>query len=90
MKSFFLILLLMTSLSSHAGVKEDVVSLGKLAFGTRTETVLGKSAEAMFGKWIEYDRKEFVTKEIDEMNDGDEDVRAQQVHTIFLSKGGPC
>lgn len=72
MKFFLMTFLMISSLSSFAGVKEDIEALGKLAMGSRAETVYGKSAEELFEKWTQVDRQEFVFKETKDMNDGDE------------------
>jgi hypothetical protein len=85
MKFLIVTVLMIGSLSSFAGVKEDVLALGKLAMGSRSETIKGKTAEEMFENWSQVDRAEFVYKETKDMNDGDEvDVGFTSVKSAII------
>lgn len=75
MKLISALLALSLSAASFAGVKEDVAALGKLAFGHSEQTVKGKTAEAIFKRWLEVTNGEtdgMVYKEIKDMDYGDE------------------
>lgn len=70
-----LILVLSFCQTSFAGVKEDVLALGKLAMGFDSHSVKGRTAEKLFTNFLtkEYgEADELVFKEIDEMDYGDE------------------
>jgi hypothetical protein len=75
MKFIAALLALSLSATSFAGVKEDVVALSKLSFGYNAQAVKGKTAEAIFKRWLEVTNGEtdgMVYKEIKDMDYGDE------------------
>lgn len=75
MKILSLVLAMSLSLSSFAGVAEDVAALGQLAFGSsRGIKAPGRDAKAVFMSYMggDFDADRFVYKEESDMDHGDE------------------
>lgn len=75
MKFLATVLAMSLSLSSFAGVKEDVKALAHLAFGHDVHSVKGKTAEEIFKNYLAEqngEEVELVNKEMADMDYGDE------------------